>query len=103
MNISKIIKSFSTLFINESIEDNFFGVASIEKKFDMKRIDTNKSEDICLLCLEHVNQEIIAYKCIKCSCHLHHSCLIKYVTSYTFTNCMQCKHMHSSVFNFMNF
>lgn len=102
MNTIEIIKSFSISYVDKLIEDNFFNVTIIEKNFDVKRVNTT-SEEICLLCLENVNQEIIVYKCIQCSCHLHHSCLNNYAKSYTFTNCIQCRHMHSFVFNNMNF
>jgi hypothetical protein len=102
MDITQVIKSFSCLFVRDVIEDNFFDVKHIEKKFDVKRIE-KKTEDICLLCLEDINEELIAYQCIKCSCKLHHSCLNRYTKSYKYTKCMQCQHMHSSVFNSLDF
>ena len=102
MNTTNIIKDFAKNYVNDLIETNLFSVSIIEQKFDVKRVNNN-SDDICLLCLENTNQEIIIYKCIKCSCHLHHSCLNNYAKSYSFNNCIQCKHLHKSVFNNIDF
>jgi hypothetical protein len=107
MNTQEIITAFSKNFIDGLIEDNFFDIKYIEVQFDMTRVD-NKSlneedKEICLICLDDIDTEIIAYKCNDCSCHLHHSCLNNYSKSHSMNNCIQCKRMHSSVFNNMDF
>ena len=107
MNTQEIITAFSKNFIDGLIEDNFFDVKCIEVLFDMKRVenveDIEEEKERCMLCLDDIDTELIAYKCDNCSCHLHHSCLNNYAKSYSITNCIQCKHMHSSVFNNMDF
>lgn len=104
MNTQEIISDFSKNFVNGLIEDNFFDVKCIEVQFDMKRVENSDEEkEICMLCLDDVDTELIAYKCIECSCHLHHSCLNNYAKSHAMTNCIQCKHMHSSVFSSTGF
>lgn len=97
MNINEAISAFSIKYVDELIEDNFFDIKYIENNFDMKQVLKTKGE-ICMLCLEDMSSEEIGYKCIECSCHLHHSCLNNYAKSYSMTHCIQCKHMHSSVF-----
>ena len=107
MNTQEVISAFSKEFIDGLIEDNFFDIMYIEVHFDMKRIenveDSDEEKERCMLCLDDVDTELIAYKCNECSCHLHHSCLNNYAKSHPMTNCIQCKHMHSSVFNIMDF
>jgi len=107
MNTQEFITAFSKEFIDGLIEDNFFDIKYIEVHFDMKRIenvkDSGKEKERCMLCLDDVDTELIAYKCDECSCHLHHSCLNNYAKSYPMTNCIQCKHMHSSVFSSIDF
>jgi hypothetical protein len=107
MNTQEVITTFSKEFIDGLIEDNFFDIMYIEVHFDMKRIenveDSGDEKERCMLCLDDVDTELIAYKCNECSCHLHHSCLNNYVKSYSITNCIQCKHMHSSVFSSIDF
>jgi len=108
MNMSEMIADFSKKMVGDLLETNFFEVDVIEKTFDMVRVvkkggDANKSKDTCMICLDDINVELIAYKCIKCTCHLHHSCLNNYAKSYVMTNCIQCKHMHSSVFTNIDF
>lgn len=107
MNSQEIIAAFSKSFVDELIEDNFFDIMHIEVHFDMKRVENidegDEEKERCMLCLDDVDTELIAYKCNECSCHLHHSCLNNYAKSHSMTNCIQCKHMHSSVFNTMEF
>lgn len=109
MNTQEVITAFSKDFIDGLIEDKFFDIMYIEVHFDMKRVEkvdgdeNDEEKDRCMLCLEDIDTELIAYKCNECSCHLHHSCLNNYAKSHSMTNCIQCKHMHSSVFNSMYF
>ena len=108
MNMSEIIADFSKKLVDDLFETNFFEVNIIEKKFDMVRVvkkdgDANKSKYTCMICLYDINEELIAYKCIKCTCHIHHSCLNNYAKSYVMTNCIQCKHMNSSIFTNTDF
>lgn len=108
MNTQEIITDFSQHFIDMLIEDNFFDIKYIELQFDMtqvekKSIENTEDKEICLICLDDIDTELIAYKCNDCSCHLHHSCLNNYAKSYPMNNCIQCKRMHSSVFNNTDF
>lgn len=113
MSTQDIIAIFSKKFVDNLIEDNFFDVKTVEDTFDMKRVEKKEfmkgenecgeESETCMLCLGSVDEELIAYKCKYCSCHLHHSCLNNYAKIYTMTNCIQCKHMHSSVFTNMDF
>lgn len=107
MNTQEIVAEVSKKYIDGLIGEHFFDIIYIEVNFDMKRVknvkDSNGEKERCMLCLDDVDTEPIAFKCNECSCHLHHSCLNNYAKSYQMTNCIQCKHMHSSVFNSIDF
>ena len=92
-------------FIDSLNEDNFFDIMYMEVRFDMKQVEKNDNleKETCMICLEDIDNKTVAYKCVKCSCHLHHKCLNNYAKSCIITNCIQCKHLNPSVYDNIEF
>jgi len=82
-------KQFATLYVSNLLEDVFFNPQIIEKNFNLKVVKNNPDE-ICVLCQDGINTEIIKYKCVYCSCHLHHSCINNYTKDINLNKCFQC-------------
>ena len=91
--MNTIIKDFATNYVDNLLNIVFFPPQLLQDEFHLTKLDkTNYNKDeICMICNEYLNIEIINYKCKSCSCHLHHNCANLYFSNYIINNCMQCK------------
>jgi|Laugresu1bdmlbdd_1035124.scaffolds.fasta_scaffold20068_2 hypothetical protein len=86
-----LIKNFAINYINNLLDIVFYSPLLLQDNFHLTKLDNYNKEEICMLCNEKLNIEIINYKCKACSCHLHHNCANIYFSNYIVNNCMQCK------------
>ena len=93
-----IVKDFATNFVNNLLNTNFYDPKLLENDFyltHLKHKDPKYINEICMICTDDINIELISYKCKKCTCFLHHSCANEYYSKYNVYECMQCKTAHN--------
>lgn len=107
INKIDVIQKFAKYYVNDLLITNFYSPLLIEYNYYLNEID-NKNlqlDEICMICNDDINNEIIIYKCKQCSCYLHHSCANNYFMNCDVTKCMQCNvnydlHKHICIINF---
>lgn len=90
INKITIIKKFAKYYIDDLLITNFYSTYLIEYNYYLKQILQNKIKEICMICNDDINNELIIYKCRRCSCYLHHSCANNYFINCDVYKCMQC-------------
>jgi hypothetical protein len=109
INKINIIKKFTKYYVDDLLITNFYSPLLIEYNYYLNEInseyDNTKLDEICMICNDDINNEIIIYKCKQCSCYLHHSCANNYFINCDVDKCMQCKteynlHKHICILNF---
>jgi len=91
--MNNIIKDLVINYVENLLNILFYSPLLLQDDFHLTKLDKinyNKDE-ICMLCNENLDIEIINYKCKSCSCHIHHNCANLYFSNYVVYNCMQCK------------
>lgn len=96
INKINIIKTFAKYYVDELLITNFYPSDLIEYNYYLKQIYNDNINEICMICNDDINNEIIIYKCRQCSCYLHHSCANSYFMKCDVNNCMQCKANYDS-------
>jgi hypothetical protein len=93
LNNNDIIINFAKKYIDNLLNIVFYSPKLLQKDFHLIKLDKSNynNNEICMLCQEYLDIEIINYKCKSCSCHLHHNCVNLYLSNNIIFNCMQCK------------